>query len=125
MKLLFQSIWLLGLVILSCIPVRRDRSSDEDMDTSEVRLDLKDSLIGQVLQAQNDQDLPRIFGFFNSESPAIRYAAALALGSIRDSTAKDTLAYLLDDPNVNVASAAAYSLGLIGSPLSRAAIDRF
>lgn len=122
MKSVFQSIWLLGLAILSCIPVSRERSSEDVIDISEVQLDLKDSLLGQVLQAQNDQDLPRIIGFFNSPSPAIRYAATLALGSVRDSSVKDTLAYMLGDPNVRVASAAAYSLGLIGSPLSQGAL---
>jgi len=122
MKSVFQSIWWMGLVILSCIPVSRDQSAEEFIDTSEVRLDLTDSLIGQVLQAQNDQDLQKLIGFFNSSSPAIRYAAALALGSVRDSSIKDTLAYMLGDPNVQVASAAAYSLGLIGSPLSQTAL---
>lgn len=122
MKSVFQSICLMGLVILSCIPVSRDQSADEFIDTSEVRLDLTDSLIGQVLQAQNDQDLQRLIGFFSSPSPAIRYAAASALGSVRDSSIKDTLAYMLGDPNVQVASAAAYSLGLIGSPFSQTAL---
>lgn len=122
MKSLFQIIWLLGLVIPSCIPVSRDPSEEGAIDISTVKIDLKDSLIGQVLQAQNDQDLPRIIGFFNSSSPSIRYVAALALGSVRDSTVKDTLAYMLGDPNVYVAAAAAYSLGLIGSPLSQTAL---
>lgn len=112
----------MGLTILACIPVRRDEISEEVIDISKINLDLSDSAIGEVFKAQNDQDIPKLIGYFNSPSPAIRYAAASALGSVRDSIASDTLAYLLGDPNVQVAAAAAYSLGLMGAAHSQVAL---
>ncbi|MBK6391045.1 MAG: peptidylprolyl isomerase [Saprospiraceae bacterium] len=117
------SIFLLGLFIInqSCIPVKKDQIAAE-IDTQSVEIRLQDSTIRNVLQAQNDQDLQALISYFGATDPSVRYAATAALGSVRDSSIIDTLSYMLHDANVSVSAAAAYSLGLIGSPRSQSAL---
>lgn len=108
----------------SCIPVRKDQNSSEVIDLQSVQLNLQDTTIRRVLQAQNDQNLNLLYSYFTSDDPSVRYAAALAIGSVRDSSSADTLASLILDPNVYVASAAAHSLGLMGAGKIQAALIR-
>ncbi|MEO5581392.1 MAG: peptidylprolyl isomerase [Saprospiraceae bacterium] len=110
------------VVFSSCIPIKKDNSYMGEIDLQAVSVDFQDSTIRGVLTAQNDQYLNRLYSYFHSPSAAVRYTAALALGSVRDSLSADTLAYLLNDQNVYVASAAAHSLGLIGAWKSQSAL---
>lgn len=112
----------LYIIEVSCIPVKKDSSTSSlpgVVDIQAVQPDLKDSTFRQILKAENDQNLGILYSYFNSPSAMVRYASATALGSVRDSAAADTLASLLKDPNISVASAAAYSLGLIGAAKSQ------
>ena len=109
----------------ACIPVKKDQSNSSTPDVIDLQsafIDLQDSTIRRVLNTQNDQNLNALYSYFHSPSVSVRYATALALGSVRDSTAADTLAYLLKDQNVHVASAAAFSLGLLGAGKSQSAL---
>ncbi len=108
--------------VYSCIPVKKDKSNGDIIDLQSVHTNLQDSTVRRVLQMQNDQDLRGIYSYFSSSDPSVRYTAALALGSIRDSSAADTLAVLVRDPNVFVSTAAAHSLGLIGASKSQSAL---
>lgn len=122
MKFLLKNLLIIALIASSCVPVKKESKAGDAIDISPVEVDLRDSVFASVLKAQNDQDLGALTSYFSSSIPSIRYTAALALGSVRDSSMADTLAYLLQDVNVHVASAAAYSLGLMGAARSQAAL---
>ncbi len=122
MKFLLKNLLVFALIACSCVPIKKEGKGADAIDISPVQVDLQDSVFASVLKAQNDQDLAVLTGFFSSPTPSIRYTAALALGSVRDSSLADTLAYLLQDVNVHVASAAAYSLGLMGAARSQVAL---
>lgn len=122
-----QKGWGIGLFFsfffaVSCIPVKKEDVNSEIIDLQSTTINLQDSTIRNLLIAQNDQDLVTIYTAFHSPSASVRYASALALGSIKNPMTADTLAYLLKDPNVHVAAAAAYSIGQIGKPESQAAL---
>ena len=119
--------WGIGLIfitclIISCIPVKKDVVNSDIIDLQATTINLQDSSIRSILKAQNDQDLVAIYSSFHSPNASARYASALALGSIKDIQSADTLSYLLRDANVNVAAAAAYSIGQIGKPESQSAL---
>ncbi|MEO5583673.1 MAG: HEAT repeat domain-containing protein, partial [Saprospiraceae bacterium] len=109
-------------VFSSCIPIKKDNSYTGEIDLQTVTVDFKDSTIRGVLTAQNDQYLNGLYSYLHSPLAAVRYTTALALGSVRDSLSADTLANLLNDQNIYVASAAAYSLGVIGAGKSQSAL---
>jgi cyclophilin family peptidyl-prolyl cis-trans isomerase/HEAT repeat protein len=113
----------IGIVVFSsCIPIKRESSSSGVIDLSAINIDMQDSTVRRVFNAQNDQNLTALYSYFNAPSVAVRYVTAQALGSVRDSSAADTLATLLNDENIYVASAAAYSLGLIGVSRSQSVL---
>lgn len=112
----------LCLMYQACIPVTEKSNTTNVTDLAPAGINLQDSAIRNLMVAQNDQDLNRLYSYFSSTNPSIRYAAALAVGSVRNQLSADTLAYLLKDANIHVASAAAYSLGLLGKPSSQDAL---
>ncbi|HNR06304.1 MAG TPA: peptidylprolyl isomerase [Saprospiraceae bacterium] len=122
MKFLLKNLLVFAFFASSCVPVKQEGAASDAIDITPVELDLRDSVFASVLKAQNDQDLVVLASYFSAPGPSIRYAAALALGSVRDSSMADTLAHLLHDANVHVASAAAYSLGLMGATHSQDAL---
>lgn len=111
--------------IASCIPVNKENTAGNNsgiIDLQATTINLQDTSIRSLLAAQNDQNLNTIYSYFYSPNASARYTAALALGSIKDLSSADTLDYLLQDPNVHVAAAAAYSLGQIGKEESQTAL---
>lgn len=79
-----------------------------------------------VYQLQDQLNVAELTTYFSNDNPNLRYAAAMAFGSMRDSSALPSLAQLLQDPVVEVRQAAAYALGQIGSiKAEKALIEAF
>lgn len=96
--------------VFSCIPIEED--------FAEIALDVKDPSIQKLVDYQDHRQSDSLLPYFKEQDPKLRYAAAMAFASIRDSNYVDTLAYLLADNSDYVRAAAAYALGQIGSPKS-------
>ena len=58
--------------------------------------------------------LPWIRNGLNDEHPAVRFAACMALGTLRDRLSADSLGRLVDDPNDSVKAAAIFALHRLG-----------
>src|SRR5690606_9632374 len=69
----------------------------------------------QIYDLQDRRSTDSLYPYFTAEDPTYRYLAAMAMASIRDSTALDSLFSLLKDPIEAVRTAAVYAIGQIGS----------
>ena len=92
----------------ACLPPGNEPLSD-------VHLSVRDSLFQKIHDLQDRRSTDSLYAYFNAEDPTYRYLAAMAMASIRDSAALDSLYTLLDDPVQEVSAAAAYAIGQIGS----------
>lgn len=102
------------LVILqffSCLPPEKGPMED-------IHLSTQDSLFQLIHDLQDRRSTDSLYPYFNAADPTYRYLAAMAMASIQDSAALDSLYGLLDDPVEAVRGAAAYAIGQIGSPNS-------
>ena len=97
----------LGWLVPGCMPVVEE-------EITEVKINLSNPTFQTIHNFQDRQQADSLYAFFGDRDPAIRYAAALAIGSIRAPRAIDSLAGLLKDPVEQVRIAAAFSLGQIG-----------
>lgn len=101
----------------------------EGEELTDVRIDLKDTVVQRIYTLQHEQQSDSLLTFFNHRNPTYRYLAAQAFASIRDESVLDTLASLLNDRVDEVRAAAAYALGQTGSPdaepLLIAGFDRY
>lgn len=61
-----------------------------------------------------ERGLPWIRNCLNDEHPAVRFAACMALGTLRDGALQPSLTRLLDDPNHSVRAAAIFALHRLG-----------
>ena len=104
---------LLSLFLFSfgCVP-----ANTEEM--TEVKLDLNDPVLKKIFKYQDEAQTDSLIAVFDDKNPTYRYLAAMAFGSNQDKKAVTALARLLDDNVEEVRSAAAYSLGQIGDPVS-------
>ena len=91
---------------------------------TEVRTSFSDSLLQKLYDFQDRHQTDSLLLYFHDPDPSYRFAAALAFGSIKDSTAIDSLIPLLKDEIEKVRVAAAYSLGQIGSIRAEPALIR-
>ncbi len=64
-----------------------------------------------LLQAQDLRDGMAMTGFLKDKNPSVRSRAAIACGSIQDTSHIDELVHLLSDPKEEIRSAAAFALG--------------
>lgn len=94
----------------------------ENKTLTEVRTSFSDSTLQRIYDFQDRQLTDSLLRFFRHEDPSYRYAAAMAFGSVRDSSALDSLAILLKDEIEKVRVAAAYAMGQIGSLKAEAAL---
>ncbi len=99
------------LAVWSCVPVPEE-------DQEDVIIDLANPEIQKIYSLQDRQNSDSLVLYFSRNSASQRYVAAMASGSIQSESALDELASLLFDPSIEVRTAAAYSLGQIGSPSS-------
>ncbi|MCU0347089.1 MAG: peptidylprolyl isomerase [Saprospiraceae bacterium] len=109
-------------LFMQCVPPSEEKAMGVHLDftnpTYQAVYDLKD-------RSQTDS----LLRYFKSKDATLRYMAAISFASIKDSTAIDSLAYLLADVEEEVRIAAAFSLGQIGNAkaesLLLAAFDRY
>ncbi len=76
--------------------------------------DVRDTIQQRLLDFQDRQLPDSLLSYFDHPDPTLRYRAALAFGSFRDSTVMQQLSVLLDDVHAEVRVAAAYALGQTG-----------
>ena len=96
------------IIQISCMPYREEQ-------LTEIAPDARDSICQQIFDFQDEQNIEKLYGFFNHKNPTYRYLAASAFGSIKDSTAVDSLATLLGDELDDVRAVAAFALGQTGA----------
>lgn len=107
-----QLLWLLfigfALQLVSCWPY-------EEALLTNIDLNYRDKQLQKIYSFQNEAISDSLYPYFRDKDPTYRYAAALAFASHQDSTAIDSLTFLLKDPIDEVRAAAAYAIGQIGS----------
>jgi cyclophilin family peptidyl-prolyl cis-trans isomerase/HEAT repeat protein len=89
-----------------------------DETLSDVHLSIRDSLFQKIHDLQDRRSVDSLYPYFTAQDPTYRYLAAMAMASIRDSSALDSLYTLLDDAVQEVQVAAAYAIGQIGNTSS-------
>lgn len=95
----------LAVLLVSCLP-------DSGDDQAEYKAyDLKSKDFRDVYDLQDKAMTDSLVQLFNNREPMIRYAAALAFASIKDTNYVDQLGELLKDDVAKVAEMAAYALG--------------
>lgn len=91
-----------------------------------VNLDLRNPLVQKLYNLRDERKVDSLRIYLNDKEATLRYLAALSFASFRDSTAIGALVPLLHDTVDDVRTAAAFSLGQIGSPkCERPLIDAF
>jgi cyclophilin family peptidyl-prolyl cis-trans isomerase/HEAT repeat protein len=102
-------IFLSFLVLFSqCVPF-------EEQVLTEVNLRLEDPVFQKIKTFQDEGLTDSLYPYFRHPDPTYRYAAAMAFASIQDSTALDSLAWLLKDQIDIVRAAGAFSIGQTGT----------
>ncbi len=99
---------ILGLATSFFIGCGSDDTIEEEYTFS---LNLRDPLQQSVLDLQDRLQSDSLMDYLGHPDPTIRYRAAMAFASVRDSTAVHNLGQRLSDPDPNVRFAAAYALG--------------
>ncbi len=103
---------LLGItlfILQACIPYQEE-------EFSEIQIDLSEPEFQRIFNFQDRRQTDSLIGYFRHPNPNYRYSAALAMGSIEDTSAIDALSFLLEDDIDEVRAAAAFSIGQIGHP---------
>ena len=95
----FAILFSMALAVLSCDERKTSINKFSDPDIARI-YDLKDRRVSDSL-----------FTYLQHADPVIRREAALAFGSVQDTTAVERLAPLLDDKDRSVRKAAAFALG--------------
>ncbi|MCB0661738.1 MAG: peptidylprolyl isomerase [Saprospiraceae bacterium] len=92
----------------ACVPF-------EEQVLTEVNLKLDDPVFQKIRNFQDQGLVDSLYPYFRHDDPSYRYAAANAFASIQDSTALDSLAWLLKDRIDMVREAAAFAIGQTGT----------
>lgn len=97
------------LSVSACVPPgQKTRLKD-------IRYDFKDLLFQKIHDFQDRALADSLYVYFRHPDPTYRNLAALAFGSIRDSSALDSLYILLADEIDQVRASAAFAIGQIGA----------
>ncbi len=99
---------LISIVFFQCIP-----PSEED--PGEINVKFGDENLRHVIDLADRQLKDSLLIYLSSESPTMRYYALKGFAAMKDSTALDEVAVLLDDPIEEIQSLAAYTIGLMGT----------
>lgn len=99
---------LLTLFLYACVPYT------EEVFT-EINIDLNDPEFQRLYDFKNQRLNDSLVKYFNHPDPTYRYEAALAFGTIKDTSILEPLAFLLQDPIDEVRAAAAFAIGQIGT----------
>lgn len=95
------------LTFSSCIP-------DVTENSSNFKISLEDPEIQKIIDFGDNRDIKSLYRFLRDKNPAYRYQALIAMSSIKNPGANDSLLVLLNDPNMQIRSAAAYAIGQSG-----------
>lgn len=106
-KLLVYIYVLLGTIMTSCVP-------DTGNQVTDIVISMSDPEIQKITDLKDKQDLKGLYGYFRNENPSYRYQAVMAFASIKKAEANDSLIVMLQDPVIQVRSAAAFALGQTG-----------
>ncbi len=111
-----------AFILTRCVPPSEGEQAD-------VHLDFTNPIYQSLYDLQDRGMTDSLVHYFRQKDPTLRYIAALAFASIKDSLAIDSLTGLLYDPVDEVRIAAAYALGQIGNPKAQQplldAFDRY
>lgn len=107
-KLVFPFSIILAFIFTQCVP-----PSDEVM--TDVHIDFTNPFIQNLYNFQDKGMSDSLFSYFSHDDPTFRYLSVMAFASLKDTTAIDSIAKMLQDPIDEVRVAAAYALGQIGN----------
>jgi cyclophilin family peptidyl-prolyl cis-trans isomerase len=102
---------LMSMAILSCVPPESGGSKN----AAEVTIDLKDPDQRKAIELGDQRNRDSLLVLLRSPNSSIRYLAAMAFASSKDSLAIEPLSRLLSDQVEQVRIAAALALGQTGS----------
>ena len=101
-----RCLWLIGMILtVGACQKEADQVAKQGINK------FSDETIVSIYEAQDKRDTKALLGFFNDDNDDYREEAALAFGSVQDSSAIPHLSLLLVDRSAKVRKAAAYSLG--------------
>lgn len=106
-KLLIFICVLFVTIISSCVP-------DTGNQMTDIVISMSDPEIQKITDLKDKQDLKGLYGYFRNENPSYRYQAVIAFASIKNAEANDSLVAMLQDPVMQVRSAAAFAIGQTG-----------
>ncbi|MBN1765891.1 MAG: HEAT repeat domain-containing protein [Sedimentisphaerales bacterium] len=124
----FQIVWSLFLIFITfgCWGLHDPRVEPASLETriNQVLLEALESndpvlrvhALESLAEVPSLDVVPRIRKHLYDPVPAVRFAAAVAVGDIKDHAARDLLFRLLRDNNIPVQLAAAYGLEKLGDP---------
>jgi cyclophilin family peptidyl-prolyl cis-trans isomerase/HEAT repeat protein len=101
-------IFTIAILFYSCVP---NSISEEKLKTASI----SDPEIQKIVDLQDRQDIVELYKYFRNLNPTYRYRAVMAFASFKEEGSIDSLVKMLKDPIVEVRTAAAFSLGQIGS----------
>jgi cyclophilin family peptidyl-prolyl cis-trans isomerase len=91
----------------SCVP-------DTGNQMTDIVISMSDPEIQKITDLKDKQDLKGLYDYFRNENPSYRYQAVIAFASIKKAEANDSLVAMLQDPVMQVRSAAAFAIGQSG-----------
>lgn len=97
----------MGTIMSSCVP-------DTGNQMTDIVISMSDPEIQKITDLKDKQDLKGLYGYFRNENPSYRYQAVIAFASIKNAEANDSLVAMLQDPVMQVRSAAAFAIGQTG-----------
>ena len=97
----------MGTIMSSCVP-------DTGNQMTDIVISMSDPEIQKITDLKDKQDLKGLYGYFRNENPSYRYQAVIAFASIKNAEANDSLVLMLQDPVMQVRSAAAFAIGQTG-----------
>ncbi len=89
---------------------------EQASEVQKVQLDWTRAEVQHLYNLRDEGRSDSLIAYLSHPDPTLRYVAALAFASVRDSTAVEPLVPLLRDPSEEVRIIAAFALGQIGSP---------
>ena len=108
-----------GAVLCALVSVGCGSATDDNVEYP-FKLDIENPAQRRVLELQDKQHVDSLSMLMTDPDPTIRYRAAMAFASIRDSTVIHALGNLLNDEHPKVRYAAAYALGQTGASQAEA-----
>jgi HEAT repeat protein len=106
-------LFLFNLLLPACRPPEK---GGQALQKGKVSIDLQNKQVQHLYELRDQGKIDSLTAYLNNSEATLRYIAAMAFASNRDSTRINELAKLLQDPVEEVRIMAAFALGQIGSP---------